>query len=152
MEKTSITRILTTSDRYNCCYRCGGGVFLRVGEEDKYQACCSSCGSITDLYLVYNPYYNAEAMCRLGYNNMTLYNKFYVRSLNKLNIKNGDYILVDVDDGFIDFAGTIQGVLEFLESKKDVPDHLYKVYKLVKFEFHQVGFSDLIEAVVAELS
>lgn len=152
MEKTSKTRILTTSDRYNCCYRCGGGVFLRVGEEDKYQACCSSCGSTIDLSIVYNPHYNAETMCRLGYNNMTLYNKFYAKSLNKLHIKDGDYILVDVDDAFIDFAGTIQGVLEFLDGKKDVPDHLYKVCKLVRFEFCQVGFSDLIEAVVDELT
>lgn len=152
MEKTSITRILTTSDRYNCCYRCGGGVFLRVGEEDKYQACCSSCGSTTDLCIAYNPYDYTEVICRLCYNNLTVFSKFYAKALKHMSIKDGEYILVDVDDGFIDFAGTIQGVLEFLDGKKDVPDHLFKVYKLVRFEFHQVGYSDLIEAVVAELS
>ena len=103
-----------TPERHNPCVNCGCAVKLVLDEFHEFDAKCSSCGCSIGLGVPSIPGQNATGICRGVYNTVILGEGFENRAFAKMGLTDGGIIFADVDDGFFEFCGTPEAMIDFI--------------------------------------
>lgn len=142
-----IIRKLEKGERYNACPQCGSDVYLYIDEDGEYCVGCIECNEYNICSsLKYNPEKNEVDFCRMSWNSWATSGVYFPEALDKISVQQGDYVITNTSDAFIEFAGTSNEIFEFLDARKKLNDQaLYMIYTLVNGRLISLGTSHLIE-------
>ena len=145
-----ITKKLGVDERYNACPRCGSEVYLYVNEDGEYCVGCVRCDEHnTSTYLTYVPDKDEIDICRKCWNIWATGTVYSSEALDRLNVRNGEYIVTDSIDGYIEFAGNKDAMFDFLAQKaKTDPQGIYVVYNVLCGRLFNIGISPLVDLVL----
>ena len=145
-----ITKKLGLAERYNACPRCGSEVYLYVDEEGEYCVGCVHCEEHnTSTYLTFVPGKDEIDTCRMCWNTWTTSSVHSPNALDKLKVRNGEYILTDASDGFIVFSGGKNEMFNFLKENFDAGNtELYIIHNVQNGRMYNIGLSHLVELVL----
>ena len=141
---------LGKDDRYNACPRCGREVYLYMDADGDY---CVGCLACDDCHVCYDfklcSEQNKVDACRMLWNIWATSGEYFPEALEKMSAKQGDYIVTNAIDGFIEFAGRLDEMYDFLEIQKNLNDQaLYMIYTIINGRLINHGTSHLIELTI----
>ena len=137
---------LRKEERYNVCPRCGKEVHLYMDEDGDYWEGCTECGErvIYDHNLVLGQ--NEVDVNRLSWNLWATNGSYSPEVLDMLSVHQGDCIVTNTEDGFVEFAGKVDEMYDFLEVQKELDNQaLYMIYVVINGRLFNHGTSHLIE-------
>ena len=137
-------------DRYNACPQCGREVYLYMDADGDY---CVGCLACDDCHVCYDfklcSEQNKVDACRMLWNIWATSGEYFPEALEKMSAKQGDYIVTNAIDGFIEFAGRLDEMYDFLEIQKNLNDQaLYMIYTIINGRLINHGTSHLIELTI----
>ena len=145
-----IIRKLGQDERYNLCPQCGREVYLYMDEDGDYWMGCTECGERSICYdHNFASGQNEVDFNRLSWNLWAPNGVYYPETLEKMSAKQGDYIVTNAIDGFIEFAGRLDEMYDFLEIQKNLNDQaLYMIYTIINGRLINHGTSHLIDLTI----
>ena len=141
---------LGKDERYNTCPQCDRDVYLYIDEDGEYCVGCLKCDEHKVCYdLKFGSEQKEVDMCRMSWNLWATSSVYFPEALEKMLVQQGDYVVTNTSDGFIEFAGKMNEMFEFLETRKKLNDQaLYMIYTLVNGSLISLGTSHLIELTI----
>ena len=141
---------LRKEERYNVCPRCGKEVYLYMDEDGDYWTGCTECGERGIIYdHNYDSAQNGVDFNRLSWNLWMTNGTFSPEVLDMLAVHQGDYVVTNTIDGFIEFAGRVEEMYDFLEKQKCLNDRpLYMIYVIMNGRLVNHGTSHLVELTI----
>ena len=142
-----IVRKFGKDDRYNTCPRCGREVYLYVDEQGEYNVGCVNCDADnTAEYRTYVPNEDELDICRILWNTTELGKIYSPAALNEMNVQNGEYVVTNVTDGFIVFAGDQDALFDFLSEKSRMDkQRMYVIRSVLNGKLVNIGISLLVD-------
>lgn len=134
-------------DRYNACPQCGREVYLCMDADGDY---CVGCLACDDCHVCYDfklcSEQNKVDACRMVWNIWATSGAYFPEALEKIPVQQGEYVITDTSDGFIEFAGKRNEMFEFLEAREKLNDQaLYMLYTILNGSLISIGTSHLVE-------
>ena len=142
-----IIRKLSVDERYNICPRCGSEVCLFVDENGEYCIGCANCEDQNiNTYLTYVLDKNETDIFRKCWNVWATGNIYSPEILENLNVYNGEYMVTNSEDGYIDFSGNENDMFAFLTEKSKLDKGaIYVIYNVFEEKLYNIGISTLVD-------
>ena len=145
--------ILAHTNRHNPCPICGGEAVMTFPDDHECHAVCPQCQRL-DIRFVYVDDYadTVHGTCRRPFNILSLMEGHSKRALEALGIHDGEYAVVDDQDGYICCIGNEVAVARYIaEAVERDLDEFYLIFRLFGREFYYVGSSALIECAIKHI-
>lgn len=138
---------LGKDERYNACPKCGSEVYLYIDESGEYCVGCVECEEHNiSTYLLHTPEKNEVDVCRTCWNLWTTGGAYFPEALDKMSVHQGDYVVANTSDGFIEFSGNAAEMFKFLETQDALNDQtLYTIHTVINGRLVNLGLSCLVE-------
>ncbi len=142
--------VLANNDRHNPCPHCGGEAIMTFHGDNECHAVCPHCSNLNIRFAYAEGYADSvKNTCRRPYNMLALWEEYSRVALETIKIKDGEYAVVDDQDGYICCVGDEIAATQYIAAAID-RDHgeFYHIYRLADNEFYYVGTSNMIAAVL----
>ena len=137
--------VLGKNERYNTCMCCGGNLVIYVDDDNYYCVKCTQCGCDIQTEITAQEEHDVVLVCRKNYNELIMKEMYLTSSLALRGLQDGDYILANVIDGYIEFEGGAEDMIGFLKEGCGAPNGVYVVYQLVHRFFYPVGITSRLD-------
>ena len=142
--------ILAHTNRHNPCPICGGEAVMTFPDDHECHAVCPQCQRL-DICFGYADDYadTVQGACRRPFNILSLMEEHSKSALEALGIHDGEYAVVDDQDGYICCIGNEVAVARYIAEAiaRDL-DEFYLIFRLFGSKFYHVGSSILIEYAI----